>query len=338
MSEDKKRIEGMAGVALIIPQLSYDIIARIVPGWVLLFTGLLVFTSSETLFSFIKYFIHDIDANKVSFIVMLMLLLSLNLLAYMISSAVSALVFWISRSVPLKKIIYNLKHSQILKAQKTIIKQINNCYETEKITKEQLPEYPMVFDSIRICFPDAGARLTKTRAEYHMSRVLVLGFALMVIFLFIKSLIDGIKIDDPWVRVLFVYFIGFILVHATRNDLTESYNTNKASPRSGALLKVRKKLRAIWKWMVHLTPTSRSFIVIISIILLIGLVIYPDQLFTNSKGPLVQSIVLSVLSVLFAYYGFSRRRRLIEGVYNHWVVYKYEVPSCINLNNKTDQK
>jgi len=185
----------------LVPQISYDIIARIIPGVTILFAWYISLkgptiaihqitsmTSGTTSFSFAL------------FIIILML-------AYTVSIILFGLIH-MARNI--YKYIFHRKKNKWKESSLDPIEYIENGNKTDK------PSEALMFDTIREESKEAGSRLVKLRAEGHSAQILIAGIIIALItnvyFLFIDFKSDRLILSIIYVLLIFgaIYFGKYI--------------------------------------------------------------------------------------------------------------------------------
>jgi len=147
---------------VLIPQIWYDFIGRIVPGTYVL--GYLMWlhqmsvSGKTSLTSIIP-----VELNQYSFLATFITLT----IAYLIGALAGAIWLWVEDKFP----IFNKKHLV-----KVMTKEEENLVSIHVIHKTQFADYliPFIYDYIQLGFPKMGARIAKLRGEQHLCGTLIL--------------------------------------------------------------------------------------------------------------------------------------------------------------------
>jgi hypothetical protein len=169
---------------LVIPQIFYDLIARIVPGMTILTTSYFVYRGSDITTEDIRLALNWFTSNDTHII---FVFLSFILVSYILALIIEGLGMFLE----LRFKIFSRKYSA--GEYNDIIGNVSDDFKTSNIL--QLPNFsfasiPIMLDFIRMKEPGVGSRLVKLRAESNMCRILILGWSVLLfcnIFNFQKS-------------------------------------------------------------------------------------------------------------------------------------------------------
>lgn len=181
----------------IIPQVFYDLIARFIPGLIILFCAELVQYGPDQIIQSITSLIGSKDQGvEISFY----LFLIVGVLSY--SIALVAMGFWtllsrISRRSNLVFLKDNDKRwLSIKETLKTDIKIAGcNLGFVSDNKQEDIPSMAFIYDFVRLRSPEVGSRLVKIRAECHMCAVLITGLIAIGIWNLFKIIASPIEIE-----------------------------------------------------------------------------------------------------------------------------------------------
>lgn len=161
-----------------IPQVFYDLIARLIPGSILIWSLYLVYYGSSAIIEHLKKILNnEWDIN-------FLLIIATLLTAYIISIIFNGLWTLISKSFDLvKNLFFHTKQNEQIRIDvvtedirkaKQVVKAIQNDENIE------IPSTPFVYDYIRLKRPDVGSRLVKIKAEIRMCKVLIFGWIILI--------------------------------------------------------------------------------------------------------------------------------------------------------------
>ncbi|MBN1121195.1 MAG: hypothetical protein JXJ17_08955 [Anaerolineae bacterium] len=131
----------------LIPQVTYDIIGRVIPGTVIILTWAITWLGPSKAFGLLGEYLADPD-----FPITLWTFLLFAVIAYILSI-----------------VLYGITKVPSLFRKKPD--------EEEKIDPEK-PSAALKYDAIRVASPEAGARLVKLSAEQHAAQILITGWLL----------------------------------------------------------------------------------------------------------------------------------------------------------------
>jgi len=158
-------------IGSVIPQIFYDLIARITPGLVVIMTGLFVWrgdqATAQDVASISNWFAKD--STPVT-LILFALLFAAYILAFMLDG-----IWWL---LP-KKFSSKLSLEGESKHVKEILSDFEILDSNFDATNYQFPSIALRYDAVRLRDANAGARLAKLRAELHMCRVLILGLSIL---------------------------------------------------------------------------------------------------------------------------------------------------------------
>jgi hypothetical protein len=188
--------------ASVVPQVFYDIIARIIPGSILLLC--FYYLSNDEIR---KYLQTELDGFAPHILV--------KVFIWILGSYVFVLLIW--QIAGISKYLYR----KILKLNNWFKKIINNKNSASEdkspedatdsddfVSKKDIAAY--IYDFIKTQDYAAGARITKLRAEIHATEVLSVG--LIFLFLYYVYILKSNNDSVSWIHVLIflIFFIGLI--------------------------------------------------------------------------------------------------------------------------------
>jgi hypothetical protein len=192
MIDDKE--SRITTIASFFPQVFYDLIARVFPGSLLILAALHITCDKQTcdITVLMRYFTDFTGKLGSHIIVFLSFIMASYLLSVLLDgfyklfeNIYKRLHDWIHRRVLRKEIIPpNFFERQI----KAVISETleESPQQFARFKPSDFPHVSVMYDAIRMVNPAAGARLVKLRAEFHMARISVIGF---LILLAVNSLI-----------------------------------------------------------------------------------------------------------------------------------------------------
>ena len=165
-----------------VPQIFFDLIARVAPGAFLLF--LLYFLVFKDPQNFNSELNNTLARFKQEHGAKTILFFSFIFTSY-ITAVVLEGVYHIIKNIIdgiLSNRFSDFLGRQISETKEIALKYIKNKYDKNiYITGSIFPDMFIMYDSVRLLNPGAGSRLVKLRAEYYMARVLVIGFIILAI-------------------------------------------------------------------------------------------------------------------------------------------------------------
>ena len=209
MEINTKNINPILGI---IPQLFYDLIARIVPGLFVVLSSVLLLTGTNVGITSLN---NCIDWYAKLEGVKLEIFLFGLLFSYIVSIFLDGL-FRCARVI-VKRFNKDNKFfpKHIEKAKISAINSFNKINNTE-MNNIILPDVSIMYDDIRLCNPIAGSRLVKIRAEYHMARVISSGILVIYIVYLIKFGRPHNLESSVTLLMLSIAFIVFLLTSMQR--------------------------------------------------------------------------------------------------------------------------
>lgn len=207
-----------------VPQVFYDLIARLIPGIVLICCLYTVcYGSTNSLNHFMLIMKYSVKG--------LALLFTLSLIvAYTLSNILSGFISCITNNSCCKKLSTRLSFRSDLSdlRRKNIIdpRTKHVIYELYKIPNINIPSIPFAYDYIRLKSPHIGAKLVKLRAECEMCKILAFGWSLLF-FINLKNACNFDFIEFLYMELtLFIAIIGIMLLLKSLNKafLTALYN------------------------------------------------------------------------------------------------------------------
>lgn len=186
-------------IGAIIPQIFYDLIARITPGIVVILAGLFVWfgqgVPKQTIVGMLDWLGKE---NSPVLLVLFFFLLCAYILAFLLDGVWGFLP---------RKFFQDEQesyHDEIL----TDFKKSNSEFDESNY---RFPGVALRYDAVRLRDANAGARLAKLRAELHMLRILVIGLSIVSV-LNIKNLFPS-----PNARAIITQTIIVVAVYSFRN-------------------------------------------------------------------------------------------------------------------------
>jgi len=186
-------------------QVVYDLIARLIPGSILIWCSYIIY------FGYSKCILHFKTILDKTWDLNFLLIIEILLIAYIISIIFSGI--W---SLLSKKLSFLNKDASIIwkrsnqSTKDDIYKAIKSISSVDFVVDIEIPSSSFVYDFIRLKVPDVGARLVKVRAECHMCAVLIIGWiilSLLNILNFYHAIEEAIIIEI----ILVVSIIGVFL-------------------------------------------------------------------------------------------------------------------------------
>lgn len=202
-------------IGLLVPQVYYDLIARILPGLTILASSFFIWKgesiTAQDIFAVLSWF-----TSKGSHSIFT--LFSFLIISYMLSLILDGLGKCLEHIEILSKKFLKRGYDDIKK---------EALNDFRKIKPIRLPyEFPgtaIMYDIIRMKKPELGARLVKLRAEFHMCRILILGW---FIFLIINLIIIIYNFpNNSYLRPLIEIslLLAIIAAYNTYTHLRERY-------------------------------------------------------------------------------------------------------------------
>lgn len=188
----------------LIPQIVYDLIARLIPGFTLLLTAYLLWKSR------IRELFSINEGNGVSFFLVALLIL----LSYLIALFIEGL-WCFPRSYWNKS---RWGRSSKRRIEKIVIESMQGagCRILSRIPDvKELPDTSIAYDILRMKKSDIGANLVKLRAETQLCRSLILGWFLLSIAVII-GLRFGLRSNESTFAAMPILVIVFCLLYRHR--------------------------------------------------------------------------------------------------------------------------
>jgi hypothetical protein len=176
-----------------VPQISYDVIGRLVPGTTVILSLAIVYVGPTRAFTQLNALLTNPN-SAISVWALLLLLL--------IAYTVSIVLFG----------IWNLA--------RTLLRRMRSP------KKERDPKQPspaLMYDAIRVKSPEAGARLVKLSAERHLAQVLITGWSIAGA-LNLYLLIRASSMERVLLEIAFA--VGIIGAYSFMRRIEKAYNTN----------------------------------------------------------------------------------------------------------------
>ena len=189
-----------------VPQISYDIIARVIPGIAIILVWILVYGGPTQTFSQFVGLLSS-PASALTFGGFLIL----ALLGYLVSITLFGMSLLIAR-------IWNIIFRRSKHASG-----IETMSHTENKQDMNNPTTALMYDFIRTKSPEAGARLVKLRAEYDLARTLIMGLAIASIYN-IFPLADNSSVERVSIEAVLV--IAVIGLWSFGNYIERRYTAN----------------------------------------------------------------------------------------------------------------
>jgi hypothetical protein len=204
------QIRKASGNLSLIPQIFYDIIARVVPGVTVLLVAYLVYSgaaiSANTLRNVLHWFSSVDSPNTFVF-------LTFMLASYVLSTVIGQIASLLE--LPFKS---SFQHQFDQAAQK-VADDFNKTFSLG-ISKDVFPSIAIMYDYIRLHDPGSGSRLVKLRAESHMCRNLAVGLVMVVILDFILDFAvrgPSERTGSLWIRIaVLTAVVCFLWTYARR--------------------------------------------------------------------------------------------------------------------------
>jgi len=191
-------------VVEMVPQLSYDIIARFVPGTIVMFSWAVVTEGPTTQDELVKLVTIPEGTSGSS----VLLFLSV---AYVVSIVLYGV--WMLFDKLIEKLLPRLP--------KGIGDEIEKRFREKKLSQD-LPE-TLVYDAIRVEKPAVGARILKLRAEARLAQVLIVGWMIALV-LNLLPLIENCSMERRLFTVALV--VGIVGACFFRQRVKEKHVIN----------------------------------------------------------------------------------------------------------------
>lgn len=181
---------------LVIPQLFYDLIGRIIPGSALIGIALAIYFGPAVAANIIMSWSMTSNANTANDFPSVFVLLGNSVAGYIVGSLLGGVWFfihsWYRHAIGNRKLEEGLRNL-IKSDEKNILASVQSkqaCHQNmiRFILRESdddgkkttaTPKIALMYDYIHLTCPNAAARMAKLRAEQHMSGVLFVGFIVM---------------------------------------------------------------------------------------------------------------------------------------------------------------
>jgi hypothetical protein len=190
-------------IAIVVPQIFYDLIGRIIPGAMLITIAFLILQGPEEAVKHLATWSNqdNVTGAEIAVNISTTLILLGNLLAsYVIGALFGG--FWYKFS---KTMIGEEQRQRISNVFKSNYEPIKDQYS--KIKQGHLDDVALVYDYIQLRFPKAGARIAKLRAEQLMAGSMALGMSvILVVFGFIPF-----KRYSDCVSMVIEFALGFAI-------------------------------------------------------------------------------------------------------------------------------
>ncbi|ODS36692.1 MAG: hypothetical protein A7315_14000 [Candidatus Altiarchaeales archaeon WOR_SM1_79] len=161
-------------IGLLIPQVFYDLIARVVPGLTIFATSYFVWKCEGITTQDIHMVLGWFVAKDSPFILTIITLLLISyILALVIEGLWALLSSWHLFKKNFKKLFESYPDTDKILSE---FKKLNPEFDDENY---KFPSTALMHDAVRLKSPSTGSRLVKLRAEIHMCRVLILGWSIL---------------------------------------------------------------------------------------------------------------------------------------------------------------
>ncbi len=164
-------------IGLLIPQIYYDLIARITPGLILFATSFFVWKGHAITIQDI-HTIFGWLASKDS--PTMLMFLSYVIASYILAIVLDGIWMYFESITGYSHRVFNKLLDACTKKALSDFKTMNPNIEFVDLNY-QFPGIALMYDFIRLQQPTIGARLVKLRAEFHMCRILMLGWSILAI-------------------------------------------------------------------------------------------------------------------------------------------------------------
>ena len=165
-----------------VPQVFYDLIARLIPGTILIWCSYLVNYGLKISLEHLRL------AMNYPWQVFLLTLLITLLIAYILSNILSGFITLITDNLKCKKssIFKNYSNDIVDFTNEKIIldgtiQAIAKLYKIKNIKKTNIPSISFAYDYFRLVSPNIGAKLVKIRAECKMCKILTFGWSILML-------------------------------------------------------------------------------------------------------------------------------------------------------------
>lgn len=203
-------VAGSAKVSSWIPQVFFDLIARVIPGSLALILLAVSLVGVDRSVSLVSTWLEK-DLGFPSILIILIVMMGASYIY-----AVSAWGMWYGTCVILRKLCFLDKKADP---------------ETLVVLRDQ--NFPELYEKIKTYNPVAGNRLTKLKAEIHMAGTLIISGVLALLIVFIEQTKGG---DGNWLYFVVGVFLGLLglfsaLTHFVRRStqIVENARTKDGS-------------------------------------------------------------------------------------------------------------
>lgn len=166
--------ESGSGIGSWVPQLFYDVIARLVPGAIIIGTLAVAAAGPERTKSFVEAWMNKPASNYPSLIIMVSV-------GFVLAYALA--IIFLGLCWPIEGPVFRIKFEK---------------------------DFALRYDFIKQKDPPAGSRITKLKAEMHMTELLALGFSIALIINLVKAGFAVINSRGLFALVLLVAIAGSI--------------------------------------------------------------------------------------------------------------------------------
>ncbi len=204
------QIDKTKGNLSLIPQVFYDIIARIIPGLIIIFVVYFIYSQEDCFAIKLRkafYWYSDPDSPKI------FLFLSFMLTSYIISTVIGQF------AVIFEKCFKKILNQQFENIKEEVTKDFNKTFSI-KVTIKNFPSIAIMYDYVRLYEPGAGNRLVKLRAECHMCRNITCGLLLILVLTFIlKNIFSFITFSPLVFFIVLASIISLVVTYYQRRKL-----------------------------------------------------------------------------------------------------------------------
>lgn len=204
----------------LIPQVFYDLIARLIPGLILIWSSCLIYFAPSIRIEHLKKLFAATRELNLSLIILALLI------AYSISIILNGLLTLLSDLSSLfKKLLlpYEQNRQELIDVttkDKLKVKQATKTIQNDEDT--EAPSSHFVYDYIRFRRPDVGARLVKIKAEIRMCKVLIFGWIILIFLNFYN--VPNVSTRE-FIIIECTLLIGIIGVFRFFKKLNEKFHT-----------------------------------------------------------------------------------------------------------------
>ena len=189
--------------AIIVPQIYFDYIARLIPGFILLLSSYyLLFNDIAQILNLTQSSINYFKSQSGGQLLIIIYVFLVSYVISLICEAIYRLIKLLFGSILDRKYKKQIEITKE-KASEFIENEIKKELKKDcKFIKEIFPDIFIMYDFIRINEPSIGSRLVKLRAEYYMFRTLAIGYTVFLL----------IKLSSWSFPLYFSDFLNFLLL------------------------------------------------------------------------------------------------------------------------------